>query len=348
MAAEPLALGRWHLHERIGAGRLAHVHRATGPDGEVAIKLLAPGADLDDPAAEARFRHEVAALGSIHHPAVIALVDHGVDDDLGPYLVTPLIRGRTLRKLIAAGPTEPALAALAGREIAGALAAIHAAGLIHRDLKPENVMVRDDGSVVVLDLGLAWAAHQSRHTEEGAVAGSVPYMAPEQIEGGAPTPATDVWALAVILYEWITGARPFARGQAGEEVAAILAAARTPLGERDPRVAPELAALIDACLTRAPARPANGAALHARLAALAPGDAAAALRDPAGFAAAEAARQATQLAAEARRLLAAGRPFEAAPLIARAARHRPTTPTCSRSPPIRSAARRQRGASGCR
>jgi eukaryotic-like serine/threonine-protein kinase len=331
----PPVLGRWQLHERIGAGRLAHVHRGralAGGDGapdadDVAIKLLAPGADLDDPAAEARFRREVAALAAIEHPGVIPLIGHGVDPDLGPYLVTPLIRGRTLRRLIAGGPTEPDLAALAGRELAAALAAIHAAGLVHRDLKPENVMIRDDGTIVVLDLGLAWAPHQTRYTEEGAVAGSVPYMAHEQIEGAAPTPATDVWAFGVILHEWIVGVRPFARGQPGEEVAAILAAARPPLAERDPRVAPPLAALVDACLSRRPAdRPRDGAALAARLAALAPGDAAAALRDPEAFVAAEASRQAAALAAEARRLLAAGRPFAAAPLIARAARHRPDDP----------------------
>src|SRR5262245_43256015 len=100
MRSVSLHVGRWQLHERIGAGRLAHVHRGEGPDGEVAVKLLAPDAALDDPAAEARFRREVEALASIRHPGVIALVEHGVDPELGPYLVTPLVKGRTLRALI--------------------------------------------------------------------------------------------------------------------------------------------------------------------------------------------------------------------------------------------------------
>ena len=327
MTAGLLTIGRWTLHERIGAGRLAHVHRATGEGGEAAVKLLAPGADGDDPAAVARFEREIAALATVRHPAVLPLLDHGVDPELGPFLVTPLVRGRTLRRLVAEGPTEPALAALVAREIAGGLAAIHAAGLVHRDLKPENVMIGDDGTVRVIDLGLAWSAHQTRYTEEGTVAGSVPYMAPEQIEGGEPGPATDVWALGVILHEWITGTRPFARGQPGEEVAAILAALPPRLADLDPRVPPELGALVAECLRRDPAeRPPGGAALAARLAAIAPGDAAAALRDPAAFAATEAERQAAALVAEARRLLDAGRPFAAAPLIERALRHRPGDP----------------------
>ncbi len=344
VSAPSLALGRWQLHERIGAGRLAHVHRASGADGEVAIKLLAPGALLDDAAAEARFRREVAALAAIDHPAVIGLLDHGVDPDVGPYLVMPLIRGRSLRAVMTACPaTEPALAALAARQIAGALAAIHGAGLVHRDLKPENIMIRDDGALVVLDLGLAWAAHQTRYTEEGAVAGSVPYMAPEQIQGDEPSAAADVWALGVIVHEWIAGARPFARRQASEEVAAILAGARQPLGALDPRVPEALATLIDACLAARPAdRPVDGRDLAARLATIAPGDADAALRDPAAFAAAEATRQATALTDEARSLLAAGRPFAAAPLP-RAPRAIGLAIPRSRRSPTRSAARRRPG-----
>jgi len=95
-----LRIGRWELHERIGAGRLAHVHRASGADGEVAIKLLAPGAALDDPAAEARVRREIAALATIDHPGVLRLLDHGVDDELGPYLVLPLLDGANLRAAV--------------------------------------------------------------------------------------------------------------------------------------------------------------------------------------------------------------------------------------------------------
>jgi tetratricopeptide (TPR) repeat protein/tRNA A-37 threonylcarbamoyl transferase component Bud32 len=321
-APEPLVVGDYTLGERIGGGRSARVYRARGRDGEVAIKLLAPDAELDDPAVVARFRHEVQALGAVRHPNVVALLDHGVDAELGPYLVMPLVEGRSLREHIAAGPVAPAVAALAMRELSAGLAALHDAALVHRDLKPENIVIDDAGRPIILDLGLAWSAHQTRHTAEGAVAGSVPYMAPEQIEGGAPSPATDVWALAVITWEWITGARPFGRSRQSEEVAAILAGRLEPLATRDRRVDAAFGALLDRCLTR-DARPAGGAALCEALANLVTGDAAEALRDPRAASACESERAARALVAEARRLIARGKAFAAADRIERAAAHRP-------------------------
>ncbi len=320
-----MVVGGYQLGKRVGAGRIARVYRAEGPAGPLAIKLLAPDAELDDPAAVARFRHEVGALGSIRHPNVVPLLDHGVDDELGPYLVMPLLEGRTLREVIADGPIEPAVCALALREIASGLAALHDVGLVHRDLKPENIVIEPDGRPVILDLGLAWTATQSRHTEEGAIAGSVPYMAPEQIDGADPTPATDLWALAVIAHEWITGQRPFARPRQSEEVAAILAGQFEPLVERDRRVSPELGAVIDRCLGRSD-RPVDGRELHRSLSTLAPGDAAAALRDPRAASEAESQRQVAALLDQARGLLARGKPFHAADRVDRAAAHRPRDP----------------------
>jgi len=318
-------VGGYQLGDRIGAGRISRVYRASGASGELAVKLLSPDAELDDPAAAARFRHEVDALDAVCHPNVVALVDHGVDHELGPYLVMPLLEGRTLRELITAGPIEPAICALAMRELASGLAALHSAGLVHRDLKPENVIVGQDGQPVILDLGLAWATTQTRYTEEGSIAGSVPYMAPEQIEGNDPTPATDLWALAVIAHEWITGQRPFARSRQSEEVAAILAGTFEPLATRDRRVTPELGAVIDRCLTRGQ-RPADGGELRDELTRLAPGDARPALRDPHAASAGQAERAARELLAEARGLLARGKAFAAADRVERAAAHRPDDP----------------------
>ncbi len=320
-------VGRYRLGPRIGGGRLARIYRAEGPAGEVALKLLAPDAELDDPSAAARFGHEVAALSAVSHANVIPLLDHGVDPELGPYLVTPLVAGRTLRELIADGRVEPAVAAAAVREIAAGLAAVHAAGLVHRDLKPENAMIRADGSVVIIDLGLAWSHTQTRYTEEGAVAGSVPYMAPEQIDGGAPVPATDLWALAVIAHEWIAGSRPFARERQSEEVAAILAARFTPLAERDPRVSPALGQLIDSCLARDPAaRPGRGEALYHALGPHVAGDASVLLRDPRAASDAESRTRAAAALDDARRLLRRGDTFAAARAVERAAAHRPDDP----------------------
>ena len=321
-APDRLVVGGYELGARIGAGRIAHVYRAQGSEGALAIKLLAPDAELDDPAAVARFHHEVSALGAIDHANVVGLIDHGVDPELGPYLVMPLLEGRTLRALIGAGSVEPAVCALLARELAGGLAAIHRAGLVHRDLKPENIIIDHDGRPVILDLGLAWTESQTRHTEEGAIAGSVPYMAPEQIDGGDPSAATDLWALAVIAHEWITGARPFARPRQSEEVAAILAGHFEPLAERDRRVDPELGAIIDSCLG-SDARPHSGEELHEQLLRLIPGDASAALRDPRAASAAAAQTASARLLSEARSLLARGQTFAAAALVERAAAHRP-------------------------
>ncbi len=327
MSSAAPKLGQYTLGPRVGAGRLAQVYRARGPGGDVAVKLLAPDAELDDPAARARFQREIDTLGRVHHENVIELFDSGIDDELGPYLVTPYIDGRTLRELIAAGTVEPALVALAARELARGLGAIHAVGLVHRDLKPENVMVRPDGSLAIIDLGLAWGVAHTRYTEEGAVAGSVPYMAPEQIEGAEACPATDLWALAVIAHEWITGARPFQRPRQSEEVAAILSARFEPLAQRDRRVDEELGALFDACLARDPsARPKDGAAFAERLDEHARGDAREALRDPAGFSRAEAERRAEELAEEARQLISRGKPFAAGKLVDRALCHLPDDP----------------------
>ena len=326
-AADSPTVGRYRLGARIGGGRLARIYRAEGPSGPVALKLLAPDAELDDPSAAARFGHEVAALSAVSHANVIPLIDHGVDPELGPYLVTPLVAGRTLREQIAAGRVEPSVAAAAVREIAAGLAAVHAAGLVHRDLKPENVMVRADGSVVILDLGLAWSHTQTRYTEEGAVAGSVPYMAPEQIDGDTPVPATDLWALAVIAHEWIAGSRPFARERQSEEVAAILSAGFTPLVDRDPRVSAALGRLIDGCLARDPAaRPSGGEALYRALGPHVAGDASALLRDPRAASDAESRTRAAAALDEARRLLRRGDTFAAARAVERAAAHRPDDP----------------------
>jgi serine/threonine-protein kinase len=264
-----IRVGSYQLGERIGEGAYAHVHRAVGADGQpVAVKLLAPEAELADEAARARFAREVATLAELRHPGIIPLVDHGIDDELGPWLATPLITGRSLRELAAGGRLCPEAALLLLEAVAGAVAAMHAAGLMHRDLKPENALIAPDGRVVLVDLGLAYRAGQTRYTDEGAVVGSVPYMAPEQIEGGAVAPAADVWALGVMTYEWITGARPFARERPAEEAAAALVGAFAPLRAADRRAGDALSELVAGCLARdAQARP-SAAAVHERAAAL--------------------------------------------------------------------------------
>ena len=183
-SAASIELGPYQLLERIGEGGSGQIYRATGPTGLVAIKLLGPASDLDE-AARARFARELATLGQIQHPHLVRLLDHGFDDELGPYLVLELLAGADLRALCAGRALCPEAALLLLRPIVAATVALHAAGFVHRDLKPENAIAGPDGAITVIDLGLAWREGMTRHTDTGAAVGSVGYMAPEQIEGHA-------------------------------------------------------------------------------------------------------------------------------------------------------------------
>ncbi|MCB9621429.1 MAG: protein kinase [Sandaracinus sp.] len=258
-------LGAYELREQIGEGGFARVFRATGPQGEVAVKVLG-STGLDD-ASLRRFEREIDVLAKVRHPSLVSLLDSGIDDTHGPFLVMPLLVGLTFRDVLPATGLGPEGGIRLLTPVVQALGAMHAAGLVHRDLKPENVIVSPRGEVTLVDLGLALGLGQSRLTQAGAVAGSLPYMAPEQIDGDART-QSDVWSVGVVLYELITGKRPFARARTGEEIAAILAGRYTPLVEADRRVSLELDELMTRCLAPKPEqRPADA---HELLEALEP------------------------------------------------------------------------------
>jgi len=276
-AAVGTTIGAYRIVRAIGEGGWSTVYEVEAPGGQrLALKRLRDGLA---PEALARFRREVESLRRLDHPGVLRLLDAGLDG-AAPYLVTPLVHGTSVRALMSRsalgvdersetrgvgslgveGAVSIAIAAADG------VAAIHAGGLVHRDLKPENLMVGADGQVVVIDLGLALGPEHSRHTSEHALTGSVPYMSPEQIDDRAPSAASDVWALGVILYEAIAGRRPFERARQSEEVAAILGGRCAPLADVAPACPPELSRLIASCLAAAPAqRPVDGAALAAAL-----------------------------------------------------------------------------------
>ncbi len=324
-----LQLGPYVFHQRLGEGGSGQVWRATGPAGEVAVKILGPGADLDD-AARARFGREVAALARLDHPNLVRLLDHGVDDELGPYLVLPVLAGVTLRALAGGAALGPDAAVLLARPIAAAAAALHAAGYVHRDLKPENAMIAADGALTVIDLGLAWRDDMTRHTDTGTAVGSVGYMAPEQIEGHRVDAAADVWAIGVMLYEWTCGKRPFARPRASEEATAALVGAFTPLDRADRRAGDPLAALVARCLAPdAQARPTAAEVAQALTAmADARGDdddaaRAALVAAPTDYSARVAPARVATLERDARAALADGRPFAALALCDRAMAYAP-------------------------
>jgi hypothetical protein len=322
-------IGGYRLGEVLGAGGLGTVFATAGAGGEaLAIKVVANGLDTT---IRRRVEREVEALRMLDHPNVLRLVDAGATDAWS-YLVMPRLAGTTLRELVVGGPLTPESAALLVMYAAHGVGAIHRAGLTHRDLKPDNVMITDDGRVVIIDLGLALAPDWTRQTTEGAIAGSLPYMSPEQIEGDA-SPSSDVWALGVTWWELITAQRPFGRARAVEEVAAIIAGGRPAIGDIDRRIGDDAAALLERCLAReARRRPGDGGQLASALAPIAyaglagtpPATAVARLRrERSGWEAEVAARLADQAARHAMQLAAGGDVFAAVRALDRGLAYRP-------------------------
>lgn len=209
--------GRYTLTERIGAGGMGVVWRARDARLErtVAVKLLSlpPGtAGAERERLLAMFGREARAAAALDSSYIVPVFDHGADGEV-PYLVMPLLSGRTLRESVAEGPLPPERVAELAAQVCRALATAHRAGIVHRDIKPANVMVTDEGMVKVLDFGIAKfldATTGGRLTvTTDSPVGTLPYMAPERFTRGADDGRTDVYALGCTVYEMLTGAPPF-------------------------------------------------------------------------------------------------------------------------------------------
>ena len=229
-------LGPYEIVSPIGAGGMGEVYRArdTRLGRDVAIKVLPTAAALD-PDRLARFDREARLLASLNHPHIATL--HGIEDVDGVRaLVLELVEGDTLADIIARGPVPVREALRLAGQIADALDAAHAKGVIHRDLKPANIKVTPERQIKVLDFGLAKAFAPSEldadlsqlptvtsaGTREGLVIGTAAYMSPEQARGQAIDKRTDIWAFGCVLYEMLTGRRAFAGGTMSDTIAAIL------------------------------------------------------------------------------------------------------------------------------
>ena len=203
-------LGRYEVGRLLGAGGMAEVYE--GHDRllarRVAVKVLL-AQYAHDPAFLARFRREAQAAASLSHPNIVAVFDTGSEDDIW-FIVMEYVAGRTLKDVIR---TEGALywarAAEIAADVAGALSAAHARGIVHRDIKPGNVMLTTDGKVKVMDFGIARASAVPSITQTAAVVGTAQYIAPEQAQGLEVDARTDVYALGCCLYEMLTGQVPF-------------------------------------------------------------------------------------------------------------------------------------------
>ncbi|HYT33017.1 MAG TPA: serine/threonine-protein kinase, partial [Thermoanaerobaculia bacterium] len=228
-------LGPYEILSPLGAGGMGEVYRARDArlGREVAIKVL-PAAFSADRDRLRRFEQEAKAAGSLNHPNITAVYDVGSVDG-APYVVSELLEGETLRSILAGRKLSTRKAIDYSVQIAHGLAAAHEKRIVHRDLKPENLFVTKDGRVKILDFGLAKLARealpsgpatqaptQTALTEPGVVMGTVGYMSPEQVRGSPADAQSDIFTFGVILYEMLTGVRPFRGDSAAETMAAIL------------------------------------------------------------------------------------------------------------------------------
>ena len=210
MSAPGEMLGRYRLDAVLGRGGMAEVFRAvdTKLGRPVAVKVI-HSEHLAEPSFVERFLREARLVASLEHPNILPVYDFG-EDGGRPFLVLPLLGGGTLRDRIAEGPVPIGKAAVWIGQLAGALDAAHEAGVLHRDVKPANVLLGKEERLFLADFGIAKMLEgASGLTATGIVMGTPLYMAPEQAQGKAATPATDRYALAVVAYEMLAGHPPF-------------------------------------------------------------------------------------------------------------------------------------------
>jgi eukaryotic-like serine/threonine-protein kinase len=206
---------RYRVIDRLGHGGMATVFLAQDLvlSRQVAVKRL--HTEAPERSAE-RFKREAQLGASLNHPNIVAVYDTISGPD-GVLIVMEYVPGQPLSGLLAGGPVDPAEAIRILRAVADALDYAHVRGVIHRDVKPANILVRDDGGVKLSDLGVATAAHVSRLTTSLDVLGTLGYIAPERLQGDAGGPAADVYALAAVAFEVLSGGRPY-RGTTPAEV----------------------------------------------------------------------------------------------------------------------------------
>lgn len=271
-------LGPYRIESLIGVGGMGEVYAAqdTRLDRRVAVKVLPPHV-ADRPESRQRFEREAKAIAALSHPHICALYDVGTDEGTN-FLVMELLEGETLDQRLLRSPLPFAEAVQYATEIADALDEAHRRGIVHRDLKPANVMLTRAGTKL-LDFGVAVLEGGEHDTDpvdvltrEGTILGTLPYMAPEQLEGKSSDARTDLFAFGAILYEMVTGRRAFTGSSRASVIAAVLTADPPLLTGSEPPVPPALRRLITSCLIKDPgARPQSARQVIDELKAIATG-----------------------------------------------------------------------------
>jgi eukaryotic-like serine/threonine-protein kinase len=254
-------LGRYRIEEEIGAGGMGVVYRVRDERlGRVlAIKVLKPGL-LSEPASRKRFRNEALMLSKLNHPAIQVI--HDFDEiDGTDYLVTELVPGVSLDERVRTGPLAEKEIVRIAAQLAQGLAAAHAAGVLHRDLKPANLRVSADGHLKILDFGLATLSNEailqmsktlSASDVPSGVAGTLPYMSPEQLLGNEVDERSDIYSAGVVLYELSTGQLPFRDQLVPKLTDAIVHQKPAPPSSLNPKVSAEMERIILKCLEKDP------------------------------------------------------------------------------------------------
>ncbi len=265
------ALGHYRIEAKLGEGGMGVVYRAfdTHLDRPVAIKILRADATTN-PERRRRFQQEAKAASALNHPNIVHIYDISSSGGTD-YIAMEFVDGKTLDHVIGKSGLTLSDALKYAIQVAEALSRAHAAGIVHRDVKPANIIVRKDGHVKLLDFGLAkltertaavdseaatatMSAREDVQTEEGTIAGTVAYMSPEQAEGKKLDARSDIFSLGSVLYEMVTGRRPFEGGNKISMLSAILHDEPAPLADIAPDLPVELDKIISRCLRKDPDR----------------------------------------------------------------------------------------------
>src|SRR5690348_1550840 len=271
-------LGHYRIQAKLGEGGMGVVYRAfdTHLDRPVAIKILRADATTS-PERKRRFQQEAKAASALNHPNIVHIYDISSSGG-SDYIAMEFVEGKTLEQLIGKNGLALRNTLKYAIQVADALARAHAAGIVHRDLKPANIMVSEDGRVKLLDFGLAKLVETSVaagadseastvtittradvQTEEGMIVGTIAYMSPEQAEGKKVDARSDVFSFGSVLYEMVTGRRPFEGANKISTLSAILHKEPPALTEIAPNLPAELGKIISRCLRKDPERRAQHA-----------------------------------------------------------------------------------------